>query len=411
MTTAPRNARFILAALALTCAATQAQSQSAYTLTTLGKPFGSTSRTPTSHAPTTLAKDGTVRGATYFFKTLGFDPMNNCVFCSIYTVWSVSWGPGTGASVSPVLGAKGFFGLRANDKGTELGAFNQEAWAPNANLTPNLLTVLPPAEDYDYPADFGAVAGVNRNGSPSVLSLPAPWIRPTARGINNSDTIVGVASDDINHDNDPDRVFHYPGFVLRQGVFSVLPRAPYRGAEAAGINDQGTIVGTVKANDGPGWRPALWVNDQITRVGGPETTDLHVIAINNANQVLLRNSNSGTNNPLKGFVWFNGTLTEVVDPKGRQVMPTAINDAGAVVGCLEEPVSGVLARVNLVPFIWRNGVMQELAPLVAAKGVKLPTGTRLGCPSAINQGGTILAYHYKPAKEDEVTWIRLNAKP
>jgi len=404
MTMAFRSALSVsaLTALMLTAAAGPAQAQSAYTLTTLAKPSGSA-----SHEPTSLDKAGTARGGMYYFVTLAFDPMNNCYFCSLYLTREVSWSSGTGATASATLGTKGFFSLYSNDKATQAGSYTLSK-APNPSLSPDYLNVDTAARDAARRVYFLASSAINRNGTVTPLASTPTLADLVPTGINSSDTLVGNG-----RGPGAGGVYETSGWVYRQGTLSRLPAGSYPLATASSINDQGTIAGLVKSVDGTGWRPALWVNDQIVRVGGPETADLEPVTINNADQVLLRNEPDFPQITNKAFVWFNGVLTRISDPLGRDVQATAMNDSGTVVGCVKSPppIGGGISRADNTAFIWQNGVMRDLAQVIAAKGVQLPSGTRLGCPVAINQSGSILAFHYKPSAQDNVTWIRLNAKP
>jgi uncharacterized membrane protein len=116
--------------------------------------------------------------------------------------------------------------------------------------------------------------------------------------------------------------------------------------------------------------------------------------------------------PLATHIWQNDVLTPVTGTmvRGQSVLGAAMNDSGTVVGCLYNSNQN-LSRAAHTPFIWRNGVMEDLTTYLSGKGVKLPTGTALGCPYAINNSGTILAYTYRVSNESSTTWVRLNAKP
>jgi len=137
-------------------------------------------------------------------------------------------------------------------------------------------------------------------------------------------------------------------------------------------------------------------------------------AINTPGQVLLQKViPPAGNDKTAAALWFNGSTTAINTLDGREVYPSAMNDSGAVVGCL---VQRLLYGGVESAFIWKNGVMQSLDQVVSSRGVRLPAGTKLGCPMAINNSGSILTYYYTPSSSGNAasvarTWIRLNAKP
>ena len=112
-----------------------------------------------------------------------------------------------------------------------------------------------------------------------------------------------------------------------------------------GINDTDGLVGNVSFPSGT--RAFMKIGSVITELvgfGGPQT---RAADINNFGQIVGHSTTSTSENPLHGFLYSAGTMTDLfVATGGIITQPLAINDAGVMVG---------RSSTN-APFIYKNGV-------------------------------------------------------
>ena len=388
-----------------------AHAQSAYTLSVLNKPSGSDLAVPIS-----MDNQGTVRGGMFYVKRYeisygegGCPSLFLVVLCPRHGQREASWAATPNASVTGKAGLTGFFSHMGNDQGSQVGdwepdrssrAFTTFLWPNPARIGPGSWLL----EGLSRSATFNLLTS---QGTQSTVSpIQGTFFLP--RAMNNGDAVVGSTG----------RYGADGAAVWRQGVLTSLPVAFAGPAKANAINDAGVIVGASSASlvadpstGRPPLRPTRWLGDQPEFLGGPELSNLEAIAVNNAGQVLIAPP-SNSSSTASSQVWSQGTLTTLQTLPGQSAHPTAINDQGTVVGCTRViKDSSALTRADLTATLWRNGVLQDLTQWLTSKGVKLPSGTRLGCPITINQQGSILAYYYKVSSPDTLTWVRINAKP
>lgn len=95
-----------------------------------------------------------------------------------------------------------------------------------------------------------------------------------------------------------------------------------------------------------------------------------------------------------------GNAVQTIGRDDQVVNATDMNNAGTVVGCIDN-----------VAFIWKNGVLLDLVKEVNSKGAKLPSGVVVECPIAINDSGSILTSYRARASSTTRPWVRINAKP
>lgn len=420
-------------AAALLSASLPALSQSAYTLSTLSKPSGAT-----NFAPSTLDNLGVVRGGMYYAAGVVSGRGFTCIlFCTGHLYRAVSWSQAPTALASATVGGKFLFPLVSNDKGTMVGP-SSKAMEVQQGLTPPTY----PSADGGYTL-MGSLTNTYvrakttllRQGSTDtdVVAKIAPVLGASnttqfsslfiAKGMNNSDAMVGLYDRPIATFEGGGTTYESEStaVVYRNGTVSRLDLGGYPRVLPADINDAGTVAGQVQGElDGRLKRwPALWVNERLSVVADNTLIDHAPVSINNAGQVLL----SGTTTPpgqdslaagipalrASAVVWFNGSKTPITSPAGEAIRATAMNDQGVVTGCAlrYEAPSTVDAR----PFLWKNGALLDLTQELKAKGVSLPAGTKLGCPTAINNSGSILTYTYTNQMPSVITWVRINAKP
>ncbi len=93
--------------------------------------------------------------------------------------------------------------------------------------------------------------------------------------------------------------------------------------------------------------------------------DLYCMGISDANEVVCRGSKYAVLSPgvgetmYRGFVWANGSFTELVSPVGGQVLPFAVSKSGIVAGVVQ--VAGQADRA----FLWQAGAWRWLPDLSA----------------------------------------------
>lgn len=417
--------RLALVALALNGAA--AMAQSAYTLTTLGKPSGAY-----SFVPTTLDDQGVVRGGMFYrsgYKFVATYPYFG--FLPAYLYRAVSWN-GVTATAATTLGGKYLFPRLTNNSGVQVGPFNktselgslmQPEVFPSAAATFQGGSVYAPTvgsatmlRQGSTDTDLSALLAKSL-GTSNTSSFKSTF---TANGMNNVGAIAGFFSRPVSASGEV--TFVKTPLVYRNGSYSTLDVGTYGNFNVLDINDAGTVVGQVtRYREGSGYQsvPVLWVNQQLAAVGDDSLVGHEPLSINNAGQVLMvgksrpfaPGSPAESLLPLRSnsLIWLNNTVTPLISPNDEAVRATAMNDQGTVVGCALRAFD--LRTVDARPFLWKNGVMLDLVQELKAKGVSLPAGTKLGCPTAINNSGSILTYTYTNQTPSVITWVRLNAKP
>lgn len=184
------------------------------------------------------------------------------------------------------------------------------------------------------------------------------------------------------------------------------------------MNGQGAVAGIrfVAAAEGdtsPPVVPIRWVNGSAVALGGSELKGYMPEAMNNNGQILLHRINYSGPVVHEAAVWSNGALTPIPAPQdgasqplpdGRSygLIPVAINSRGDVAGC------------GAFPFVWRDGVLNNLNQALTANGQTTPNGKPLDCVSAINDQGMVLANYpllQSGTYENYVGWVRLTPLP
>lgn len=383
-------------ALAATLLASAAHAQSSYVMTTLSSPASSQ-----GFVATAIDNAGKVvgfqqmRDGTLYAAPGDFGALLQCFFgCAAYTTQMVTWPAGTGSRVSASRGQTYFLPVDANGQGNAVGV--------SVRLAAGKVNVLPfvtPGRASQYTSLFG-------NRTTSTVSL-----------INGTkDTLFDFQLYGLTENNgiygggkaatagaDP-----YPDVVLPtvrlNGVNTRTPvPEPYVTGRYTAMNNVGDAAGQVSITTRGAFVPALWQAGNLSLIDLPAT--YQPVVINNAGQVLLQNPSVDG----QASVWFNGAAT-AINGNGKRVFATDMNSSGTVVGCTQNAVAAP-KRADNTAFIWTNGVLQDLSQVLTSKGVKLPSGTRLGCPMAINDSGSILAYYYRTASVNTVTWVRFTARP
>jgi probable HAF family extracellular repeat protein len=105
-------------------------------------------------------------------------------------------------------------------------------------------------------------------------------------------------------------------------------------------------------------------------------TDAFGISINDRGQVLGVSYLNSTPNPIDGFLWENGTMTDIPDALGgTQVNPSYLNNKGQAVGNATLP-----GDTELHPFLWEKGVFTDLGTF----------GGTFGAATGVNEVGHVV---------------------
>lgn len=373
-------------ALLLCALSSASQAQSAYTLTKLLAP---NLFTPEAFD---MNNAGKVVGTTTV--SAGFGWLSGIPILT-YRSQGITWSTSTASSISASKTPNFYVPYRISESGITFGYRTNR----------------------DDPIPFSQLYA-EQNGKVTVAMVSSPphnLANSALGGVNKA----GVAAVTAHQSNSNQTVRYGANAVLVQGgTVSQILELPssYVNSFAHSINDQGMVAGTLREGysvDGDPIRAAVWTNGQLTWVGGLQT---EARVVNNAGQVLVAKGRStpralegGANNwrykdmgnPVKGSAFvLLGTAIQTIGRDDQVVNATDMNNAGTVVGCVDN-----------VPFIWKNGVMLDLVQEVNSKGAKLPQGVVIECPIAINDAGSILTSYRTSATSTGRTWVRINAKP
>lgn len=209
-----------------------------------------------------------------------------------------------------------------------------------------------------YFADDGSFDAFQSDGnSASRLSGLSTSYHEAAAGVNSAGVAVGFASLSSSS----------RAVQFGNPTFDLLPSSSSAGANA--INDSGQVVGASGPSNS---RSAfLLTNGTFQDLGKlPGKGYSEATAINASGQVAGISGGSPGSSTQKvgdrGFIWTNGTLTDLGFPTGFDAtnasvsLVEGINDNGWVTGSWQQYVNGVpqLRRA----FIYRNGVVEDLLP-------------------------------------------------
>src|SRR5579864_2017435 len=218
-------------------------------------------------------------------------------------------------------------------------------------------------------SDSGVVAGgiANSDGSVSLATwskgvltdlgvppgLPNPdFNKPRVFGINNAGTIVGTVHTPVGEL--PSR-----WFVHERGRFTVLPLADAtdRGGAAIGINDRGQVVGydRTSSNRLRGW---LWSDGAYSRLPVPGTNTA-ALGINSSGTIIGNRSFRFMRRVLTGQFGHRGERGYVLSHGTPQYLTGfvyAINDSGEAAG-------GSTAHGKPMATVFRNGIARVILSL------------------------------------------------
>ena len=145
---------------------------------------------------------------------------------------------------------------------------------------------------------------------------------------------------------------------------------------AFGLNNEGHLVG---ARDlGGGYtNPLIWYGPTSRTVLSTFGNYSDAVAINNNDQAII---SARLGHDEHGFVWTNGSYTDIGTLGGATTYAHGINDRGQVIGSSEYS----LQEWGLHAFLWQDGAMQDLGTL----------GGRESYGSGINNNGDVVGESY-----------------
>jgi probable HAF family extracellular repeat protein len=159
-------------------------------------------------------------------------------------------------------------------------------------------------------------------------------------------------------------------FLWQDGVMHDLGALGYGRSEAAGINDQGQIVGSLISDQGKRY-PFICDAGAMTELPGGEG---YALSINNQGQA-VGHSYSTNNGPC---LWEAGVIQPIPAFGFAWGMATSINDRGRVVGRANTGLGAEHA------FLWADGEVTDIGTL--------PGCDRMSEATAINNWGRVVGY-------------------
>ena len=218
--------------------------------------------------------------------------------------------------------------------------------------------------------DAGAVAGfsVGATGDEAIVDQSGTMTvigEGTATAINDSGAVAGSTNSFTGGED---------AFLYSNGKMTNLGLIPGEGGiftAATGINSSGQVtgVGDNAASDERAWLYSAGKMTDIGTLGGPNAA---AAAINDSGQIVgfAQTSNDADH----AFLYSAGKMTDL----GLNILPSAINDAGAIVGQMPSGSAEVA-------FIYSGGKFQNLNSLIPAG-----SGYTLTNAVDINEAGQIV---------------------
>jgi hypothetical protein len=217
--------------------------------------------------------------------------------------------------------------------------------------------------------DTANARGFVRMRGGAVHALP-PGFTPVA--VNDAGEVAGALVDDGGRARSA---------VWRAGTgLSLIPDTDERRFDAVDINDRGEVVG---AHPWAGvWSAGVLRPLPAEVPGDARLTWSASVAINNRGEILANGQVGGMG--LQPFVWSGGAARVLPSPdslgRAQELTARAMNDHGEAVGTYAVYDEGADAPERRAVLWARDGV-RELSPM---------PGTRACVPSAINDAGTVL---------------------
>jgi probable HAF family extracellular repeat protein len=264
-------------------------------------------------------------------------PLLNIASILVFCASAIS---GQAALKYHVLAITPGYGQGVNEKGDVVGTLN-----------------IGVRDSYNYQIEHAFLYKNGKTTDLGVYNSPLdPYYESTiGQAVNNSDIVVG----NISNPGGPKggaTFGSFDAFSWKNSVLTDIAQGTTdggAGADAVGINEQGTAVGTYDAIDylrslnAPGLGLYGYPHAYVSRNGvrtdlgtlaGENRNFSYGFAINNAGQVVGVSTNT-TLSPFLGpmyyaFLWTNGTMKAIGGAQSSNFAPTAINDNGWIAGTL-----------------------------------------------------------------------------
>jgi probable HAF family extracellular repeat protein len=229
-------------------------------------------------------------------------------------------------------------------------------------------------------ANTGAIVGMVENMSPASTAIP--------EHISDRREMAGT---EAYGDNVYQGVYWNPvgqAFAL-PGMAGVDPFYGGLHTRAHGINNLGQLVGTGKEAEPNFYTHAvLWPNKdtEATDLGflGPGTplNYSEALGVNDMTHVVGK---SAVGSQIRGFLWRNGQMTDLGALNGQTVSEAyAINNNGLIAG-----------KSNLYPVTWKYAIANPTSsPTI--KQLPIPSGFFSATPTAVNDAGDVVGYAGSP---------------
>lgn len=195
------------------------------------------------------------------------------------------------------------------------------------------------------------------NGARTLLQTGL--LNPYVLSMNDAATVVGYYQASVNGTS------QNRAFVFANGTATDLGTLPSGGISSArDINNFGHIVGSA-INSSSQSRAVMWRDGAMIDLGTlPGDTSSVATAINDSDQIV--GASTGANGT-RGFLWHNGVMTDLGNfADNKYIQPQDINNEGQIVG-YARATNSVFVRATA--FTWKNGVYQDLNPLIAQTGI------------------------------------------
>jgi len=202
-----------------------------------------------------------------------------------------------------------------------------------------------------------------------VTSLPfIPFSGTGGEALNNNGAVAGGIA---NSDGSVSLAEWSKGVLTNLGVPPGLPSHDFNMPRVFGMNDRGTVVGTIHTPAGD--LPSRWFiyeRGRFTVLPLADPTDLGgaAIGINNRGEVVGYDHTSS--NKLVGWLWSNGVYTKL-PVSGTRTAALGINSGGTIIGnrrlrFIRRLLTGQLRSTGERGFVLNHGTTQHLTGFVYA---------------------------------------------
>jgi probable HAF family extracellular repeat protein len=199
--------------------------------------------------------------------------------------------------------------------------------------------------------------------------------------INNRGQIVGSSSTAAGDEH---------AFLWQDGVMTDLGSF-----HPVALNERGQVTGSYLTADFRFERAVVWQDGALTELGAlPGDASSHVVAINDAGDIVGTSALSFASDDRRAFLWRSGALTQLNAQGQRedQETPAAIDNAATAAGRVFLCMSGVCNRRAAV---WTDGQAFDLGTLGGARSQAL----------AIDARGDIVGWSDAPPPPDGSSYV------